>query len=1031
MRTKLSVLAALLVVAVALAASSAPAFAHDWRSEGRNRKNAPIGPLQQALAGGVVAQATFGSVSAGHPRAVPFRGTLTNLPTDPSAGFPSPTAACGPPSCAELRVDVPDGAKTLYGTIGWDQPSYYLELFAIAPDGHIFGQTADEANHSYNKEVGNDRTIPRAQFTIASPKAGKWIIRALSVFSNNTKFDGVVAASADPPLQFKRLGVRQLADQFGTQRLRMNVVSVGRTLTPSQIAGLRDQLPDQYRPSVLQKAFPDCSSDDNVVECQGGTLLNWVQPHFSGTKDPVPGDKADGNVPYFEAIHFRYDYRFYSASERWTRDLFSYMRSITKRDQPFALYELGTRPYRGQGQFLSQYNLERGALFRGADAQVPNPAITGDKIDPWLVEDWIFKHRFDRKYASAFRDLESGKTRDGRFINPDPGAVYDPFYTSSGKKDLTRMPQGPATSLTFFVMDTFTSKLARQYFRPNAYHAFDLSSRFIDPDSKAPAGPDYARMWGGRYRFFFLDIGAMPNKYEALDGFTEESPTDSATPPLGDPPVWEMFNNPVWSGEATFIEKVARDVRMMTFLRLTASYLYRPIPADVYFIANNNWSDYYSRPAPEGGGGIAYTDLTKVYDVKYVEGNLASAIPGATFETERSDKRLKTFRYLGCSTVRAGSSSTAVPGAPTVMIPVPTCAKDDPFQHALEDAKARGDDVAGTGAPLAVSASVLRKFVEEHRNEIAPLRPNQLTVTNISVVFPLFYNWDIPLLVGGVAFATPNQEAWGVLQNINDRNKAARATDCTKSPIAPECLGQALPPNRNPGRGFSYTIEHESSHFLGLLHPHDTNPVQKNSAGQWEYYSQIYVSMGDFSQAPTTYAGSFAPYSVLDQDIIQRGHTAEYMRMSQDNIADAYLRDGVAGRTSPSDATVKRRAEMERWRTLGSRLFACGDYLHSEHAMRNAFLASQGVFGPIVAPRQLRAGERVLFEVKPQAVYGPAGGGLPGCAQAEAFHDTGPSAEAGVGGISGSGFPGAVPLAAIGVAGVATGAARRRRARAR
>ena len=89
--------------------------------------------------------------------------------------------------------------------------------------------------------------------------------------------------------------------------------------------------------------------------------------------------------------------------------------------------------------------------------------------------------------------------------------------------------------------------------------------------------------------------------------------------------------------------------------------------------------------------------------------------------------------------------------------------------------------------------------------------------------------------------------------------------------------------------------------------------------------------------------------------------------MAQDTIADAYLRDGVSGRTSPSDATAKRQAEMQRWRTLGSQLFACGDYLHAEHAMRNSLLASQGVFGPVVAPRQLQAGERVLFQVEPQA----------------------------------------------------------------
>ena len=542
----------------------------------------------------------------------------------------------------------------------------------------------------------------------------------------------------------------------------------------------------------------------------------------------------------------------------------------------------------------------------------------------------------------------------GKFINPDPTAKYDPFYTASGKKDLTRIPQGPATSLTYFVMDTFTSKLAREYFRPNAYHAFDVSNRMIDPDTKTPSGPDFARQWGGRYRFFFLDIGAMPNKYETLD-WLAQTPTDSALYPDGDPPVWEMFNNPLWQGDKTYIDKVARDIRMMTFLRFTASYLYRPIPADVYFIANNNWSDYYSRPAPEGGGGISYTDLSKIYDVKYVEGNLASALPGATFETERSDKSLQTFRYLKCSTVRAGSSSMLggvvsgtigadVPNPPTIMIPVPTCTKDDPFQHALEDAKARGGDgTFATGVPVGVSAAVVRTFVEQHRDEIAPLRPGQLTVTNISVVFPNVVNWTEPLLVAGIVFPTPNSEAWGVLQDVNDRTKAVGATDCMKSPIAPECLGVAVPTNRKPGAGFSYVIEHESSHFLGLLHPHDTNPVEKNSAGQWEYYSQVYISLGDFSQAPTTYAGSFSPYSVLDQDIIQRGHAAGVHADGAGHDQRRVPGYGVVGRTSVSAATAKRQAEMERWRALGSR--AVGVRRLSARGTRNAELL------PVVAGR--------------------------------------------------------------------------------
>jgi len=201
---------------LAVLLSASPAFAHDWRALKVAEKPLKLGPLQAALPGAVRAQATVTAVSTGHPQAIPFSGTLTNLPTDPSVTYPSPTAACDPAMCAELDVDVPASAKTLYGTISWNQPSYYLELFALSPDHKIYGKVSDtadvsgsnyaaqSADTSYNKEIGNERTIPRAQFTIGSPKAGKWIIRALSVFSEKTSFTGMVAVSADPPLEFQR-----------------------------------------------------------------------------------------------------------------------------------------------------------------------------------------------------------------------------------------------------------------------------------------------------------------------------------------------------------------------------------------------------------------------------------------------------------------------------------------------------------------------------------------------------------------------------------------------------------------------------------------------------------------------------------------------------------------------------------------------------------------------------------------------------------------------------------------------------------
>ena len=237
--------------------------------------------------------------------------------------------------------------------------------------------------------------------------------------------------------------------------------------------------------------------------------------------------------------------------------------------------------------------------------------------------------------------------------------------------------------------------------------------------------------------------------------------------------------------------------------------------------------------------------------------------------------------------------------------------------------------------------------------------------------------WALPAIVGGIALGTPNNEGWGILNNLNDRFKGSYATDCAKSkPIAPGCNGV---PAISGSNGFSYTIEHEASHFLGLLHPHDFNTVEKDAKGKWTRYGTMSSHYPDFSMAPTTYLGDFAPYSVLDQDIIQRGHTGEYLQQVQDHIADAYLLDGAAGRTSPSKATKKKVSESSRWRSQASTLFRCGDYLHAERAMRNASLAAQGVYGPVVKPRQLKAGERVLLAVNPQPVFGPDGKPVKGC----------------------------------------------------
>jgi hypothetical protein len=181
-------------------------------------------------------------------------------------------------------------------------------------------------------------------------------------------------------------------------------------------------------------------------------------------------------------------------------------------------------------------------------------------------------------------------------------------------------------------------------------------------------------------------------------------------------------------------------------------------------------------------------------------------------------------------------------------------------------------------------------------------------------------------------------------------------------------------PTQDSGGGFSYTIEHEAAHNLGLSHPHDGSyGVDKcttgPNAGEWECYWSGLGWMYDISAAPTTYAMSYRPYEVEDQDNLQRGHVAEYLVGAQDALRNRLVEEARAGRTTPSAAWTADFNRMLGWRTQAADLFRDGDYLHAEYAARNAALAARGVpqtAANTVNPRLVEAGQVFYFNVHPQ-----------------------------------------------------------------
>jgi len=296
------------------------------------------------------------------------------------------------------------------------------------------------------------------------------------------------------------------------------------------------------------------------------------------------------------------------------------------------------------------------------------------------------------------------------------------------------------------------------------------------------------------------------------------------------------------------------------------------------------------------------------------------------------------------------------------------------ISNAIEKAKAYG--VLGLGYDDSVNHEVFRDFVDDHRHGIADRVEGVNTIPSINMVFEKAYTWALPAIVGGIAVGTADGEAWGVMNNVNDRFKSCASHYPAGRPAGkPQSMPVPCLPTQESGTGFSYTIEHEAAHNLGLSHPHDGSygvdkcPEGSENAGEWKCYWNGLGWMFDISAAPTTYAMSYRPYEVEDQDNLQRGHVVEYLVAAQDALRARLKRQVEDGRSTPTSAWSRDYAAMKDWRAKAARLFRAGDYLHAEYAARNASLVARGfpqTARRTVAPKLVQAGQVFYFRVNRQ-----------------------------------------------------------------
>jgi hypothetical protein len=927
---------------------------------------------------------TFAKPTAGHPSVYSWQGAVLQSPGTAS-GVPTPSspATCTGGVCQDLTLNVPAGVKpaTLYVRIAWQHPAWKAYLYVTSPDGkklypsNASASTATQCDRAaFDKGCGNETAVPVDEVTIPDPAPGAWKVRVAAVNIHDEAYTGLASLTNSKPLQLVKEKLAELTKHL-TRSQRVNVVFAGWKPTDAELADLKSNVPDEYVPAVVSKNGTD---GDDIRDGQGSGLVQHEPSHYTGT-DPtnsnlLPQAIFANYVPYFEPLKFNFDYHFLAADDTYTKDLFQAAKNATQQDHdpgPMPVYATSlSLPVHYKVDYLTAYNAKFGS-FRGAD-HIVTDTTKWDLVDAFTVEDWIHNSRLNPKYAQSFTDLGTNKKTSAAFINPDPSATRDAHWNGNGARavNIDSNPQGVERGVTFIFMDTFSPSYAADYFRPDHYHYWGSFNHISDPDTGGGDEIDDARGWGGRYRFYFQDLGSAPSFYERENWLREEIVAQDGSAGF-DPPIWQWRNDPTWNGTlpvpadptgntrvagSVFGKVLGWDINQGIAFKYIGGYLYRPIPADVYILATNNWIDHYSQPS---AGGLYSIDFNKLYKSSEAIKALRSAIPYATFlDSVPSIPHLADPQLLGCADNHHTVIWTGTPlNSPGFQSPSldPSCTKVDDRQQAIEEGKNNGALATGV-ADMGVDTAALRNFIDHNRARFAPLMDGALTVPVLNIYFEKVYTVAIPLIVGGIAEGTNDGDGWGQVDNLNERSVWKGAIDCSKSSAAaPACL--PVSPFSN-ARALTYIVQHESAHGLGLHHPHDGTasvdlaegppPPGSPFTGKWHYYYTMNKWQYDYTASPTTYGHTYGTYESVDQDRLLYGHIAEYMKQAQDWLADAYFLEGAAGRTSMSGDLATTQKAVLADRNLAGELFRVGDYLHAQYAMRNAVFHAKGfLFQPV------------------------------------------------------------------------------------
>lgn len=791
-------------------------------------------------------------VPAAAHAAAPSAGTVSPVATSASwTGGPfltsNPSGLClvVDPSCDSYALTIVPPATGSYTVEITTTPSAESDDYDLYVNGPG-GQRVGSSTSS----GGNEKVVltnpPGGTYTVSTLA---WLVAPGGTYTGRaTLAVGAVAPPADAG------SVLYPYDATAAQakvEVPLRVVAVGFAPGELDVSKVLGEVADYQRPGVLIPRGQS-SSGDQFPLFGAETLVNHGRNYYNNSK------------PFLVPYEYTWKPQLIYAPTQFTSGLFNAMKANSTT---------GEFAKSANREYIERYNATRG-VYRGTGAVVaPNTPVRF--VDGEKVEDWIAANS---KAMLGWDDPARGK-----------GPGRNPGYT-------------------VYILNTWDSAEARAILQPkNEYHVWKINR--TDPDTGDFDGIDWARIWGGRYRFMMVDTGAAPNPYEAETwGNRNRSVYGSAN---YDPPLWEYRANAprpvtlvntdesveqaITPGETwddnQLNKMLGRTVGQAISFRFLASYLYEPYPSTgQYWFSDNVWADAKAE-LPWA------SDLSKLYNQDVVLAGLRTLTPYLTFA---GDVR---FAYLA----QGG-------------------ADNDADQAMLDQAKRDGDDVVGAPG-VSMRTNTAMDYIDAN-SRLFRGGACYTTVPAINVVAEKHYAWALPI-AAGIA-TNRNGVPWGYLGSVNDVFKSPQSDRDQSMAFAHPSIGSGA---------FTYTAIHEASHYLGLAHPHDSIGATRNADGSPRYYDGFTWTFNS-TASPTTYSHTELVYSILDQESIARGHASYYLKWSDEALSqggEAYAANGITQISQLPAKAARLRREAISNSARAETLFARFDFVNSTFAAQKAW----------------------------------------------------------------------------------------------